>query len=216
MPAEATITRLTTPPGQPDRVAVHLDDHTTFEVSLEVVAAFGLALGRRLTPEEQEQLAEADQFGTARALALRYLAARARTTHEVRQKLQQVPFTESVIVQVLERLKALGYLDDRAYAQSYVESRLARRGYGPQHIRRELLHRGIPGPVADATLATLAAPDAVTATARQLAEQRWARLQTEPNLQKRRRKLADFLLRRGFPGAVVQQVVAGVSRSSND
>jgi regulatory protein len=215
MSPEATITRLVAPPGAPDRVVVHFDDQAMIEVSLEVVAMFGLTVGRRLTAGEQEQLTEADQFGVARAMALRYLAARARTTHEVRQKLRQVPFSEPVVEQVVERLRTLGYLDDRAYAQAYVESRLTRQGYGPQRIRRELLHRGIPAPVAEAVLATLAPSDDVAATARHLAEQRWERLRGEPNVQKRRRKLADYLLRRGFPGELVQKVVAQVSRLSD-
>lgn len=48
-------------------------------------------------------------------------------------------FPEAEVAQALERLLALGYLDDRAFAETFVA---VRRKYGPLKLRHLLRARG--------------------------------------------------------------------------
>jgi regulatory protein len=215
MPA-GTITALTVQQRQPTRVSVFLDGVFAFGISQDLVREWGLWVGRRLSVEDQVRLEAAEQLQAAQATALQYLAARPRTAYEVRQKLHRSGVADQVTEQVIARLQARGVLDDTAYAHTYLASRLAGRGYGPQRLRRELQQRGIDRAlVEEAVQQDLAAED-VLAAARTQAAKRWPRLARETDLAKRRQKLWAFLHRRGFPAAIVQQVLTEFTAETAD
>jgi regulatory protein len=180
------------------------------DISQDVVRAWGLRIGQTLSAEEQTHLMAAEQLIAAQTMAMQYLAARPRTAHEVQQKLRQRGVADGIISQVMARLHECGALDDAAYVHAYLTSRLTSRGYGPQRLRRELHQRGVSRAlVTEAVEQDLAAED-VLAAARVQATKRWPRLAREANHAKRRQKLHDFLRRRGFPTAIVQQVLTEV------
>ena len=202
-----TITHLAVQPSQPTRVAVSLDGAWAFEVSQDVVQAWGLRVGRTLCLEEQARIAVDEQLLAAQATARQYLAARPRTAHEVRQKLRRSGVVAEVVEQVIEHLSTRGALDDTAYTHAYLTSRLASRGYGPQRLSRELHQRGVSRALVEAAVQQDLATEDVLAAARAQAAKRWPRLAREADHRKRRQKLHDFLRRRGFPAAIVQQVL---------
>jgi regulatory protein len=213
MPA-GTISALKVQQHQPTRVSVFLDGTFAFDVSQELVREWGLWVGRRLSAADQVRLAAAEQLLAAQATALQYLATRPRTAHEVRQKLRRSGVADQVAEQVIARLQARGTLDDAAYVHAYLTSRLTSRGYGPQRLRQELHQRGIGRAlVEEAVQQDLAAED-VLAAARMQAAKRWARLARETDLAQRRQKLWAFLRRRGFPAAIVQQVLTEVTEET--
>lgn len=75
--------------------------------------------------------------------AVRYLARLDRTTAQVERFLASKGASAAQIKQVITRLSALRYLDDRAYAARWVESTLARRPMGRERLRSELLAKGL-------------------------------------------------------------------------
>ena len=83
----------------------------------------------------------------ALAYALRLLARKGYSRAALRAKLA-ARFGEAEAA--LGRLEAMGYLDDRAYARAFVETR-ARR-YGPRKLRALLLARGVPEEVVEEVL----------------------------------------------------------------
>ena len=171
-------------------------------------------MGQHLDTAMQASIITDEQLLAAQATALQYLADRPRTAHEVRQKLRRSGVADQVTEQVIVRLQARGALDDTAYAHAYLTSRLASRGYGPQRLRQELHQRGIGRVlVEEAVQQDLAAED-VLAAARAQAAKRWPRLARETDLARRRQKLWAFLRRRGFPAAIVQQVLTEVAEET--
>ena len=192
---------------QPTRMAVFLDGVFGFEVSQDLVRAWGLYVGRRLSGEEQARLGAEEQLLAAQTIALQYLTTRPRTAHEVRQKLRQRGVADEVVTQVMARLHARGVLDDAAYAHAYLTTRLATRGHGPQRLRHDLRRRGICREDIEVALQQGLSAEDVLAAARTLAAKRWPRLADVVDPAKRRKKLADFLHRHGFPFEIVQQVV---------
>ena len=76
--------------------------------------------------------------------ALQLLATRAHFRRELELKLVQRHFPAEEIEAALARLSAENYLDDRATARVFVESRQARGGEGRTRLRAELQRRGAP------------------------------------------------------------------------
>jgi regulatory protein len=105
---------------------------------------------------------------------------------------------------VADDLVARGYLDDAAFARHWVTTRAA-RGYGAARLRAELRARGVASALIDRALGGLDRGDQLE-EARRLARRRLpALVRAAP--QKAAARLRDHLLRRGFSGAVVVQVV---------
>ena len=81
--------------------------------------------------------------------AVRYLARFDRTAAQVERFLTSKGAPAAQVKQVMTRLSAHRYLDDRAYAARWVESTLARRPMGRDRLKRELLARGLGESLAD-------------------------------------------------------------------
>lgn len=101
----------------------------------------------------------------------------------------------------LGRLRELGYLDDEAWAQRYVESRRA-GGLGASLLSRELLARGLDREVVEAVLS---GRDELAAACR--AGRTRLRAAGGNRGSGQGRRLAAFLLRRGFEPDVVARSV---------
>jgi regulatory protein len=86
--------------------------------------------------------------------AAQLLATRPHFRRELETKLQQRGYPADEIAATLERLTEQRYLDDRAAARSFVESRSG-RGEGRARLRAELLRRGAAEEVAEEALAEL-------------------------------------------------------------
>jgi regulatory protein len=95
-------------------------------------------------------------------------------------------------------------VDDAAYARHWVATRAA-RGYGAARLRAELSARGVAAALIEAALDAIDREGQLD-QARRLARRRLPVLRrTAP--EKAAARLRDHLLRRGFPGGVVIQVV---------
>jgi regulatory protein len=76
--------------------------------------------------------------------AYRLLARRAHSERELRTKLAGSGFSETVIQQVIDRCRELGYLDDAAYARQRARDLVVNRLAGDRRIAFDLRDRGIP------------------------------------------------------------------------
>ncbi len=209
--APGAVTRMVVQKKNADRVSIYLDGAFAFGLYQDVLVQHGLRKGQMLSVTEQEAMLADDVRYHAKNVALGYLSHRARTRHEVRRKLAQAGVPEDAIEPTLDGLAARGYLDDEAYARQYAESRARVSGYGPQRIRQELMRRGVDRSTIESALADEIDRDDVRASAREQAEKKWRLLAREADPYKKRRKLSDFLVRRGFSYEVVQEIVESLN-----
>ena len=205
--APGAVTRLVAQQKNPNRVSVFIDGAFAFGVHVDLVVEFGLHKGKGLDVEAQEEIIAADRVRAARETAMGYLGYGARTEREVRQKLIRSGFDDNVAEDTVARLRELGYLDDAAYARSYAQARFRNRGYGPGRLRSDLMRRGIAAALIDAVLDDLTEQEDMLEAARRHAEKRWPRLAAEPDARKRRKKLSDYLVRRGFSYDIARSII---------
>lgn len=142
-----------------------------------------------------------DEVERAYQVGLRLLAYRPQSRQEVRQRLSG-RFSAHVVLQVLTLLEEQGYLDDAAFARAWRESREAHRPRSATLICRELQQRGVAREVANAAVSGLDEED----SAYQAGRHRLRALQGLDYVTFRRR-LGDYLRRRGFPSDVVRRTV---------
>ncbi|HXF51682.1 MAG TPA: RecX family transcriptional regulator [Dehalococcoidia bacterium] len=185
------------------RVNVHLDGAFAFSVAADVALQHGLREGQRLADADVEALRDADARQRCVQSALRLVARRPRSERELRDALRRRRFDRDHIDAAVSRLRAMGYLDDAAFARFWVETRDASSPRSRRLLKAELRSRGVEAPTA--TEATVGIEDedaAVRAASRRL--RAFAGLDEETF----RRRLGGFLLRRGFSYAVAERVVS--------
>jgi regulatory protein len=146
-------------------------------------------------PDDPERAAYLD--------ALRRLARRDHSEQELRRALGRKGHDEDVVERVVVRLRGQRVLDDRRFAEAFSRSRLTHHGLGRQRIRQDLRRRGVARTTAEAGLKEALADAPEDATVDTLARRYWSS-HTRDEPAQRVRKLWAFLVRRGFPHALVQ------------
>ena len=115
--------------------------------------------------------------------------------------------------QVLDRLEAVGLVDDEKLARDWVESRQARRHLSRSALRRELQAKGVNRDDIEAALEQVSRDDELRA-ARALAGKKLDAMAGLGHDMKRRR-VAGALARRGFSSDVISRVLADVLGGSD-
>ena len=156
--------------------------------------------------EESASSVERSSAETAEACyqaALQLLGYRARAEAEMKQRLGRKGFAEADIERTVERLKAAGLIDDAAFAKAWTQNRVLGSPRSAYVVKRELRTKGIDADTAETATAEIDDPEA----AYRAALPRLARLRSLP-AEEARRKLADFLRRRGFGWAVIERTIS--------
>jgi len=157
--------------------------------------------------DEETTLVEITDPERARAIALRHIAARARTVGELRQILDRRQVAPAVAEQVIARFVEVGLIDDADFARQWVATRQKGKSASRARLKRELASKGV-----DPELITQAL-DQATVPESQVAldfAQRRARAMTGLDRATITRRLAGQLTRRGFAPSVVRSVVVEV------
>jgi regulatory protein len=156
-------------------------------------------------------VADSPPLARAKDLALRYLASRARTEAQVRARLARADLAGEADA-VVAWLVRFGYLDDGAYARARARALVAPGRLGPRLAERRLLAAGIGRAAAREEIAAAleaagGGGEAEAALCRALAERRARTANLSALDDRARRRLARFLLGRGFSGSAVARTL---------
>lgn len=144
--------------------------------------------------------------------AMRYLGYSARTVREVERHLDGKQFGEVEISDTVERLMELRLLDDAAYCEAFVSSRLRAKPISRQRLRRQLKeHEAEESAIADA-LAHVT-DEVERANARAVAE-KYQRQFAGMEPAERRRRVQARLQARGFDYDTIRMVTEGLEEGS--
>uniref|UniRef100_A0A832I3W9 Regulatory protein RecX n=1 Tax=Eiseniibacteriota bacterium TaxID=2212470 RepID=A0A832I3W9_UNCEI len=162
-----------------------------------------------------------DDADGCREAALRLLERTRRTRLDLRRRLRDRGYAPATVETVLDRLAAVGLVDDAEFARAWLAGRRGRRPAGWRRLEAELRAKGVaPDDVARARAALEEREGAgdELAAARRVAAQAARRLAAlEPRA--RRRRLWALLARRGFDGDVIEEALRGdeaVARAEED
>jgi regulatory protein len=188
-------------PRPRDRVTVSLTGGRFFTIPAEQAAL--LAPGRVLADDEVERLDRIDQYFRGRDKAMRLLALRARTQHEMRTALDALSILPAVRDGLLAELEEMGLVDDTRFARDYVRVKADVRSMGPHRLRQDLKRRGVRRAVVDGALGEELTPERQEATARALVARK---LGAGAPDEKTVRRIAGMLRRKGFDYEIVNRI----------
>lgn len=192
-----------------NRVNVFLDGKFAF--GLVKLEAARLRVGQELDEASLARLKQADDREQIHERALKFLSLRPRSEAEVRANLKKHSVPEELITQEIERLKNNGWLNDHTFAKLWVENRATFRPRSKRALQAELKRKGITGQTLKTALATTNDEE----SAYRLAVSRARRLAALPRPEFRR-KLIEYLARRGFDYDTAQSTVDRVWRERTE
>ncbi len=201
-----TITEISVQQKRKNRCSIFLDDEYAFGLDQEVVLQFGLKKGDQLTEQQINDLLFNEERKRAKDRALRLLSYRDRSEKEIRTKLQQIGYDGAIIEWVIDELKRLKFLDDERFAQSFAQTQMITRPVGEYYLRRELKNKGLEEPLIEQTIEQVFQEKDQSVVALELAAQRKKRYGNLDEI-KAKKRVSDFLLRRGFDWDVVAEVM---------
>jgi regulatory protein len=143
---------------------------------------------------------------TAYAYLLRLLTVRDRTERELRGRLARKGYVAAEADAAMERVRALGYLDDARFAKGRAEGLLSRGRLGPRAVQARLSASGIDRPAAQAAVARAMEGRDELDLAR-VALQRKHPLVDASSDPKLRARAMRFLLGRGFSAGIIARVL---------
>ncbi len=148
-----------------------------------------------------------DRAQDARAVALKYLSYRDRSTAEVRSKLREKNFETPEVDSTIDYLIRAGYLNDDKFANSLVNSRIRNKFWGPARISAELFSKG----VSRETISKVLPPGETVEKTAAEAFRKWIRKKrlVPPLDGKESARAFRFLKGLGYPTYVIMSVLGG-------
>jgi regulatory protein len=151
-------------------------------------------------------ISEPSREEQARALCLRLLTARSRTRAELSGQLSKRGYPDDVSARVLDRLAAVGLVDDVGFAEQWVESRRSSAGKSKRALAAELHTKGVENDVITAVLGGINA-GAERDRAEQLVRAKLRRETLSEDDARVSRRLVAMLARRGYGQTLACEVV---------
>ena len=148
---------------------------------------------------------DADAESVARKILLDQLTGRARSRHELADKLAQKLVPDEIATSLLDRFEEVGLIDDAEFARLWVEGRHAAKGLAPRALAQELRRKGIDDEVAREALEQIDSEEQQT-TARALVRKKLRSLQRFDEVTKTRR-LVGMLARKGYAPGLAHALV---------
>lgn len=186
-----------------DRLSVYIDGRFSFTISEEDYISLNLYEQSEISEETLEYIKDTLNVREARAKAVRYLSLKLRTEKEVREKLLNEGYDPDCTTKVIDELKAIGYINNKLYAQKYLYDRSKLKPASRRMMRLELLSRGIEEETADEVLADWKVED--SSVAESLLKRKFGKYDLSD--EKILRKAYMFLVHRGFSRETIREAL---------
>lgn len=136
---------------------------------------------------------------------MRFCAYQDRCHKEVEEKLREMKMIPAACEQIIIALMQDGFLNEERYARSFVRGRFRIKKWGRIKIKQHLKQKEISLPIIKLALTEID-EETYYATCRALAKKK-LKLIKEPNSFKKRKKLADYLLQKGYESGLVFEII---------
>jgi regulatory protein len=152
-----------------------------------------------------EDLSRPSLFRQALIAADRQLKIRLRSEKELRQKLSNRGYSETVIDAVIEHYRRGKLVDDHVFARQWIQCRL-NRPFGWKRIINELRQKGIAEEIIDQQICMAHDHFDESAAAMSLAQKQLIKYR-DLSVEKAKRRLSAYLERRGFQWDIITQIL---------
>lgn len=186
------ITEISVQKNNKERANLYIDGEFYSGISIETAYNMRLKVGDEIENQTLLKVIEEDDKQRAFIKAVDYISRAIKTKKQVKDYLVKKGFSVEIAYYVIDKLKDYGYIDDKEYAKSYVES--TSKTQGKRLVAFKLMQKGVKKE--DIELAYLEWDDSVDMeNAKLLAEKR---LNNKEKTKENLMKTYKYLIGRGF------------------
>ena len=182
------------------RANVYIDGEFSMALEMLTVMKLGLKIGQEVSESKLAEAVFDSEKSVAFEKAMGYLGRGMKTVKQMRDYLTKKAYAPEVVDYVIVRLKEYRYLDDNAYAKTYVEHNSATKG--ERRLKQELVSKGIAVSLAEEH-SEIDFEQALSDATR-LAEKY---MKNKPQDVKTLQKLQRYLLSRGYSFDIVNNIL---------
>jgi len=148
------------------------------------------------------------QLNEALKIAIRLISQRDRTEEEIKKRLEKKGISEKDITETIQYLKQKGFIDDRKFVHK-AEKIAEDRFLGKIGLQNYLMRKGIHKELID----TLPDIDETNIALRLIERKKY--LIKDASVEKKKAKIAGFLLRRGFSWDTVNKCLKSFEKGGS-
>ena len=196
------------------RYNIYLDGDYAFPVGESTLIEFRLMKGSELTDAQVTLIKNKENNNKAYGDAVNYLSYELRTEKEIKDYLYKKEFTTPTIMDVMDRLKQLNYLDDAAYAQSFINTQLRTSANGPRIIEQKMFKKGVPDDIIKQKMTEID-PDILLENATDFAEKQ-VRKTSRISFKQQLIKLRQSLYSKGYSSDITNQAIESLDLEKDE
>lgn len=185
------------------RCSIYIDGEYHSSIDKEILEELSFYEGYELNTDEFNQKLEIIQYKSALRTAFYMLTQSSKTENEIKKKLLEKQYPETTVMQVLEYLREIGYVNDESYAEGFIRSMKGTSGTSRRTLYYKLISKGVDSEIIQHKLEEAEIDDYESAL--KAAKKKAAGLKGDKR--ERTLKLINFLYRKGFGMEVCKRVI---------
>lgn len=199
-------------PRREGQYQISVDGALVATLSLGTIDRLRLRVGTEVGPELEASIASEAAALKTYDRALNMLAFRARSARELQRQLVRKGEDPAHVATAIERLLAVGLLNDAEYARQFARSKVTGAGFSKRRLEAELFRKGVPRQVAGGAIGDVFADEAVDEGAiLDGVVRKKLRSLSKLDSETRKRRLYAFLARRGYPSEEIRRAIGRVA-----
>ena len=209
------VTLLESQKKDPSRVNLYIDGNFFCGISINTIAKYSLFAGKEITSEILDELFFSELEMRFFDKTVELLVKSPKTERQVVQYLKELSFKkkgkwfgnidpdmlQKICSKVIDKLQEYGYLNDREYAELFVNSRLKNRPRGKDILIMELISKGVSKDIAIDVTSTMISDEY------ELLVQAYKKKYKEEKISMDDRKKIDYLRRKGFEWDLIEKYI---------
>ena len=181
---------------------IFLDGESAFVVYKGELSRYHLEEGAVLPPEVYEELVNRVLKKRATLRAMHILERTDKTEAQLRRKLEESEYPKEAVESAIAYVTSYGYLDDRRYAEHYIEWK--KQGKGKARLKMELVQKGISREIIEEVLESTDFGETREMIRQIILKKRKTNI---PMNEKEKQRLYGFLMRKGFSSSDILAVM---------
>lgn len=189
-----------------DRLNIYINEEYAFALDVNILIKYSLKKGMELRDELIEDILESEERINVYNYGIYTLSRSAKCESELRLKMKNKGFEPRLIDKAINRLKEQDYLNDERYCEMFINDKINISKHGILKIKQALYFKGINKEIIEEKLGRISREEEEE-RAYLLARKKLAVI-NEEEPRKKRAKISNYLLGRGFEYDVVRRTVS--------
>lgn len=191
------------------RVNIYINNSFAFGLNEELRFKYDLYVDKEITQDFINDVLKAEEQNKVLNHAFNILSYGQNSKKSLYTKLMKKDYEEEHVLRAIEYCEERDYIDDKAYAKSFIKDKVNLKKHGSNRIRYDLISKGVSKDIIDEVLDLNF--DEEYERALELADKKVKSYKND-DTNAIYRKLGGFLTRRGYPYDIVTKVLRQILR----